>query len=374
MLKTKIGTVEAIMVVFIVIVAHTILSLPSDILKTYQSASLLNAIYVSILAGFIAYFIFRLLKNFPGLDLIDISECLGGKTFKNIIGIIFIGYFIVSTSLLLRNFCESLKIIYYPMTNIIFIIAFFVIATCLANRLDFNATLKTNLVILPIVFISILFLFFTNINKFSMERMFPILGKGVANTFLLGITNLTSFGGIALLYFLPPLLKEPEKFKKVALASVGITAFYLILIVATLLFMFSFFISASEISPLYNATRYIEFGSFFQRLESVFLLIWILAFACYLSIICKFSISIFKKLTHIETEKPLFDIFGLLIFAIALIPRNFAQSQDFETNLYPYLVLSIVFVLGLGVLILANLKKRKQKTFSQTHTLNGKEE
>ena len=373
MQKSKVGTVEAIMLILTIVVTHTMLSLPSDILSSYKSASLLNVIFVSILAIFIAYFIYSLFKNFPGLDIIDISEFIGGKVFKNIVGIIFIAYFIVSASLLLRNFCESLKIIYYPMTNIVFIIALFIIAVCLANRLDFNATLKTNLIILPIVLASVLFLFFANMNKFTPQRIFPILGEGLIDTFALGISNLASFGGIAYLYFLPPLLQEPEKFKKIALTSIVISALYLILVVATLLFIFSFFISASEISPLYNATRYIEFGSFFQRLESIFLLLWILAFACYLSIATKFAMNVFKKLTNIDTKKPLIDVFGLLIFSIALLPKNFAISQKFESEIYPSFAIRICFIFRNWDFNFIKLKKKKDENYLSKSRLYRKE-
>lgn len=361
MTKSKIGSMEAIMLVLTIVITHSLSSMPREILVSTKSATIINLIFVSILAIIISYFIVKLLKNFPGLDIIDISEYLGGKVFKNIVGMIFILYFLVSSSILLRNFCETLKIIYYPMTNIIFIIAMFIVAICTVNRLDFNASLKTNLLVLPLVLASMVFLFFANMNKFVPQKIFPIFGDGLFNTFILGIGNLASFGGITFLYFLPPFLKEPEKIKKIALLSIGISAIYLILCVSTLLFMFSFFIDTNEITPLYNATRYIEFGSFFQRLESVFLLIWILAFACYLSIVSKFSMNIFKKLTNLETKKPLIDIFGILIFGISLIPENYAISDKFETEVYPYLVLGITFFLGISILILANLLKKKHK-------------
>ena len=198
-------------------------------------------------------------------------------------------------------------------------------------------------------------------NKFVPERVLPIFGDGLFSTFVLGLGNLAAFGGITFLYFLPPHLKQPEKMKKIALVSIGISAVYLILCVSTLLFMFSFFMNTNEITPLYNATRYIEFGTFFQRLEAVFLLIWILAYACYMSIVSKFSMVIFKKLTHIETKKPLIDLFGLLILGISLIPKNYAISDQFETQIYPYLVLGITFVLGFSILALANRMKKKQK-------------
>ncbi|MCI8637157.1 MAG: GerAB/ArcD/ProY family transporter [Clostridia bacterium] len=364
MTKSKIGTLESIMLVLTIVITHTISSLPREILVSTKSASLINLMFVSILVILFAYLISKLFKKFPGSDIIDVSEFLGGKVFKIIVGVIFISYFLVSSSILLRNFCESLKIIYYPMTNILFIIAMFVIAICTANRLDFNASLKTNLLILPLVLASMVFLFFSNMNKFSPERIFPIFGDGLFDTFVLGLGNIASFGGVAFLYFLPPYMKQPEKLKKVSMISIGLSAIYLILCVATLLFMFSFFIDTNEITPLYNATRYIEFGSFFQRLESVFLLIWILAFACYLSIVIKFSMSIFKKLTNIETKKPLVDIFGLLILAITLLPKNYAISENFELKIYPCLVIGIVFFLGGSILLLANLVKNKQKSSS----------
>jgi len=330
MTKSKIGTVEAIMLILTIIITHTISSLPREILVSSKSATIINLIFVSTLAILFSYLIVKLMKSFAGSDIIDISEYLGGKIFKNIVGVIFILYFLISSSMLLRSFCESLKIIYYPMTNIVFIIALFVLAICTANRFDFNASLKTNLLIIPLVLASIVFLFFANMSKFVPQRIFPIFGDGLYNTFILGLSNLAAFGGIVYLYFLPPYLKEPEKMKKIAFISIGVSAIYLILCVSTLLFMFSFFINTNEITPLYNATRYIEFGNFFQRLESIFLLIWILAFACYLSITTKFAMGIFKKLTNIETKKPLIDVFGILILGITLIPKNYAISDKLK--------------------------------------------
>ena len=114
---SKLNTIEAIMAIFTIIVAHTILSLQRNILALTKSATIINLIYVSLIAILIAYFIFKLLTKFPGLDLIDISEFLGGKLLKNIIGFIFISFFTITCSLLLRSFCESLKVIYFPLTD-----------------------------------------------------------------------------------------------------------------------------------------------------------------------------------------------------------------------------------------------------------------
>ncbi len=362
MVKTKISSLEAIMLILTLVISHSILSLPNEILTKYNSASLLNLLYLGIIVTLISLLIVNLFKHFPGLDIIDISNVLGGTWLRNAIGITFIIYFILTSSILLRDFCESIKIIYYPTTNITFIVAFVVIAVCIANSLNFNASIKTNRIILPLALISIVFLFITNINNFRPQRIFPILGSGFFNTFILGLSNIASFGGIVYLYFLPPLLKNPTDFKKIAVTSMITTTIYLIFTVATLLFIFSFFLNVNEISPLYNATRYIEFGSFFQRLESVFLLIWILVFTCYLSISLKMATYIFQKLTNLNDSKTLVPILGLLTFGIAIIPNNLAVSQFFENNIYPSLMIGIVLFLSLGILMLANFYKKRSNT------------
>ena len=59
MSNQKIGTVEAIMMILAIVVSHTLLYLPKNILSFMKSASILNIIYVSIFAILIAYLIYR---------------------------------------------------------------------------------------------------------------------------------------------------------------------------------------------------------------------------------------------------------------------------------------------------------------------------
>lgn len=361
MSNSKLTTLESIMIIVSIITSHIVLSITTSFLKDIRSGAILNVIYVSILAILFAYLIYKLFIKFPGCDLLDVTEFLGGKIVKNILGFIFITYFLITSGFFLRDFCESLKIIYYPMTNVVFVIFFFIIALCITNRLEFNASLKTTIIIIPLVLLSIIFLFFCNFRNFSFERIFPIMGNGFFNIFVSGIGNIFAFSGIVFLYFMPPLLKEPEKFKKVAILSMVLSAIYLLFSICTLLFIFSFFITTKEIIPLYSAARYIEFGTFVQRLESVFLLLWIISFACYLSVLNKFAILIFKKITNIKDSRPLVYPFSLLLLGICLIPRNQAFTQYYKSTVFPIVVLCLIFGLSIVILLLANFKKRKMK-------------
>lgn len=361
MTNCKMSTAEAIALILTIFGAHSIVSMPRNLLLTTKSATIINIIYVGFIAIVITFLIVKMMKKFPSCDLIDISEYLGGKVFKTIIGFIFIAYFIFSSSILLRNFCESLKILYYPMTSIIFILLTFIIAIAICTRLELSTTAKVNLLLLPFLLFSVLFIFFTNFNHFSMQNIFPILGDGFFNTFVTGLGNLGAFGGIVMLYFIPPFLKDPKKFKKISYISIGIAIVYVLLCVATILLLFSFLIQIDEVMPLYSAARYIEFGSFFQRLESIFLLIWIFEIVSYLCVSIGICMSIIKKIANLKNSKTLSLPFSLLIMGIALLPTNYAISRFLENTIYPYLVLGIVFVFGLSILLLANWRKHKKK-------------
>ncbi len=227
--------------------------------------------------------------------------------------------------------------------------------------LEYKANVKTNFIIIPLVLISMFFLFVSNLKNFSTARMYPLLGDGFTNTFIFGIKNIYVFGGIAFLYFLPPLLKEPEKFKKISLYSITLSAIYILMTVSIILFMFAYFVNIDEIMPLFSAARNIEFGSFFQRLESIFLLIWMIIFACYISISMTFCLEVSKKLANLNDSTPIVAPLGILFFGIAMIAKNYSVSTFLESEVYPYLNLGITFVLSITLLILANIKLKKTK-------------
>lgn len=356
--KTKISTLSAILITLSIVVSYVSSSLPRTFINETKSATLLNIVYITIVVLIIILFFCKLFNKFPGQDLLDVSEFLGGKLLKNIIGSLFIFYFIVSSSLMLRNFCEALVVVYYPITNHIFIILMFIIAVGFTNKLGFNSTVNTASIAFPLVLISVILLFFGNFDNFSFNKIYPILGDGFKETFVIGLKNIGAFGGICYMYFLPPLLEKPEKLKKIAVISVLFTGLFILLCVGTLLFIFSFYTSSNETMPLFLAARKIEFGEFFQRFESLFLLIWIISFCCYLSISVKFATHIFNKMFNLSDKSIMLNIFLLLILGVSLLPKELNFSEIFERDIYRYMRIIIGFISGLTVLIFANLKKK----------------
>lgn len=358
---SKFNKIESISLIMIIIINHIILYLPKIILSDLQSSAPLNVIYISIVAFIIVCIILKLLKNFPNLDIFDISKFLGGNILKIIIGLIILLYFIFISSITLRNFSENLKIIYFQKTPISLLIIAFIIAIITTNNLGSKSIVRANLLIIPVVLFSILFICIGNSSNFCINRIFPILGTGFAPTFLSGLSNLFAFGGIIFIYLIPSKLENTKDLKKISIISITFSAIYLFFSVVSLLMMFPFLPSTEQVMPLYLLTRYIEFGRFFQRLDAIFLLIWIISIISYLSIVSSFILEIFKKITNIQHTKPIIWLVALILFDISLIPKNLIQIRFLTNSIYKYILLIVTFLICPIILILANIKLKKQK-------------
>ncbi len=355
----KISTVEAIALVIIITINRLTVSLPQTILIPCGSSSILNVIYVSIIAILFSCLLVKLFKRFTASDIIDVSEFLGGKFLKNLVGIILVTYIIFISFILLRDFSEVLHILYYSDTPVIFILLFFIFVCIVSNLLGSRSILKTNVVICIIMLIGIFISCMTIIPDITIERIFPILGNGTYQTFVAGITNIFAFNGLIILYLVPPMLKDKKDFKKVSLISTIVSGFLILLSIIVLLLPFAFSTKIPKIAPFYLLISNNQFGKYFQHPESFFAFTWILSIMTYLNFSCMLLLQIIKKLTNIKNEKPLLIPLAIIFFVIAIIPKNIMQARQWGLFVYKFIAGPLFFILLPIILIFANLKYKK---------------
>lgn len=361
--NTKIGNKEAIALLVTITFNHIIMNITKAIIDSTESASLINVLYVGIAAIIFTSIICYFLNKFPTLDLIDISEYLGGKVLKWIIGILFVGYFIFFAGNLLNMFSLCLEIIYFQLVKTKYVVGLFLIGAVLVCIMRHNAIFRSTLIIFPFLIISTLFIFIGDFRYFVFEKMYPILGNGIYTTFISGLSNMFALQGLAYIYFMPPKLKEPNQLKKVAITSIVLSCIFLLISVAIILFMFNGFVETDELLPLYSAVKYIEFGSFLQKLDSTFVLIWIVAFVSYLGIALNFSSNILKKLTNIENENIFTYLLAIALFFVGIWQKNYAFSKFIAGTVYKYAFFILVIGISLLILLSATIKQKIRKWF-----------
>lgn len=354
--SSKLETLEAIGLVSVVMINKIILNYPKIIMKTSGSSAWISTIIISLIAIFFAYLISMLFKRFPGSDILDVSNYLGKRWLKVPVGIIHILCLITVSALIVRNFSESLKIIYFNSSPIIYLILFFIISAYVANKYGIKVISKVNLMIAPIIFVSILVIVISTSENFVIQRLLPIFGYGINETFFGSITNVFGFTGLAYLLYLQPLLKNEKDLKKISILSMIISGIYLLLSVISLLFVFSFITDSNESITIYLLAKTIRYGEFIQRANALFIFIWILSMLSYISIVTFFILYITKKLTNLSNTTSINYCYCSLIFGCALLYENVAQYINFIEGFLKYVILVFLFIINVGILILANIK------------------
>lgn len=355
----KIGLIEAITFILIITINRLTINSPQEILMCCGSSAILNSIYISLIAILITWIIVKLFNCFSNSDIIDVSEFLGGKFLKYLIGIIVFVYIIMTSSLILRDFVEVIHIIYYEDTNIIYLLVFFAIVSIVANLIGNKAIFKTNSILCIVMVIGLLLAFFSAIPNVTVQRVFPILGYGAENTFVTGLSNIVVFNGLMILYLVPPFVKNQQEFKKASMITVIISSILLVLAIASLLLAFSFTTNIETLSPLYTLLSNNAFGQYFQHPESLFAFTWILSFMSYLNITCMLLVNIAKKLTNVSNVKPFVIPVVIIVILVTLIPKNIISLREIAPFVSKYIGIPIIFMLFPLILLFANIKHKR---------------
>ncbi|MBO4816125.1 MAG: GerAB/ArcD/ProY family transporter [Clostridia bacterium] len=356
----KIGKIEAIFLIVMVTVNEIIFNIPNSVIMNSGSSSWLTILLHFSLIIIFVLILSKFFKELGPMDLVDVSEYLGGKVLKWIIGILYVILIIVVSSYILRYFSNLLELIYFDHTPTSFLLLLFLVGTLFTAKKGIQTISFVNLLLSPIMLLSLLVIIFSTFKDIVPERIFPIFGLGTYETFISGFSTIFTFGGIAYLYFLMPILKNPEDYKKTAVLSITISGIYMLLSVLCLIMVFPYAAFTDETLSMYLLTRRITFGEFFQRIDAMFILFWILSVLVFLSMNLHFANTTLKKLTNIKYGTKLNYGIAFIIFSLALYYKSIV-SMKYVLNVYiKYAFIALCLVLSFIIMLLAYLKHKRE--------------
>lgn len=362
----KIGKVEAIALLITVIINNIIFNVPAIILNLSGTGSWLGVIYLTILALIFIFILCKLLEPFVQFDLLDISEYIGGNFLKIIMGMAYIFLFLSFSGACLRYLAYSLHLIYFENTTLLYLMLLFLIPVTIATKRGLKAISGTNLFFIPSVIISILVLFISVSKDFVWQRLFPIFGYSLKNLFITQIGNISMFNVIAYLYFIRPFLKKHQNFKHISIFCIAFCSIYFILSIVTLLMAFPFIIDTDQTLSLYLLTRFASLGNFFERVDAIFIFLWILNLITFLSLNIFFINNIIKKLFKIKYQSELTYSSVLILLGVSVSFKNIAIVKSFNRVFYKIYDAILVFIVSFLIIFIAYLKKRRKEKINES--------
>lgn len=359
--NNKFGTFETVSLLINAICARVFLNFPRNIIENSGTAAWIQIIYVSIIAVIFFTIIQRLYLDFENKNIIEIAELAGGSAGRVIVGMIMILLLLYICPVILREYAENMKIIALSASPISFVIMFFVAGMIWGAYFGIEAIARFHAIMAPCITVTFLFLILAVAPNYDFTNIFPILGNGADKIFGKGFFAVSTYAPLLYLFFLAPFVKTHKIFKRSGYIALMLCFF--ILFTATLAYsvVLSYPISTQYFLPMYQLARLINYGRFFQRIESVFMLAWALTGVAYLSIILFFIVYCFKITFNLDYHKPLIFPFSVIIVTLSLLPENLLQAINLETKYYSYFSWAITFGVTIITLVIAKARGKTVK-------------
>ena len=338
--KIEFGSWEATAIIINLVLAQVIIIFPRDMVQLGGSAGWMIPILLTIITlGYFAIIV-RLYKKIGSLDLLDISDIIGGKTFKVVVGILITAFLILMVSIFLGSFSQTLKIISLDKSPLVYVEVFFWISMLIAAYYGIEAVARINSFLVPVVIIGFILITLGVIPDFDINNMFPLLGEGYASIARGSILKLSVFSSLIILFLMVPFFKK-QYLKRVGYRSIIISGLLLLWSTLSFILVFPYEMAVDKKIPIFQMARHIEFGSYVQRIESVFVLICSISALLFLCVIFTFIIYIFTKTLDLKQSRPVILPMAIIVFCLALI------SKRINIELIGNSIINLIWLIGL---------------------------
>ncbi|WP_163100430.1 spore germination protein [Peribacillus alkalitolerans] len=315
----RISTVQAVIIICNFILGAGILTLPRTVTEKAQTPDgWLSIILSGVFTMVMGLIMVKLCKRFPNQSLYQFVQTILGKWLGFFICLIAILYYITLSSFEVRAMAETTRLYLLQGTPTWAIIMPFLWIGLYLVLGGINSLARMFEIIFPVTVLFFILLMFLGIRIFEVDNIRPVLGLGIKPVLKGVLSTSLSFAGYEVILFIFFYMQKQKQAKKATLIGIGIPmVFYvhtLIMVVGAL----SVSGVLTQTWPVLSFVRSFEItGFFFERFDSLLLVIWIMQ---------------------------LFSTFTIAYFVAVL-----GLSQLFGKSFHPfsYMVLPVIFLLSM---------------------------
>ena len=358
----KLGPSEATALVMVMLGTKIFLGYPRMVTQLGATAGWLIILLSCLTSIGFWRVIASLLARFPGRSLLEISELVLGRPLGFGLNIIIILYTLLGSSMLMRQFADTVILTALPNTPISALSALFLVTIFVAAYLGLEALSRSAFIALPFLIGSTLAVLIPLYPFWDMKELYPILGTGAWPVLKYSFLNTSAFGEVLILAFLAPYFSfGPDGIKRAGTIAIVVTAVFFILITVVYIMVMPMPGAMENLAPFFQLSRSIYLGRYYQRLESFFILFWTFTAFMRLAIGYVVTALIIQQALKLPYYRPLLPALAVLIFSLALTFPDALTTISIEKEyrlLYGWI---FTFILPCGVWAAAYLLKKDDK-------------
>lgn len=341
-----------------VICIKMLLTFPRIFVLDAGSAAWIQVIYATLIT-FVLYFLtIKIYEKSGKRSVIMLSEKIGGKWLKTIVGIVLFLVLIGNMTMSLRAFPESVKAVLLGTTNMSFIVIALAVVLGIGAYIGIEGLGRLNTIFLPVAGGVLLIYLVLALPYCNINHLFPILGKGAYSIFAKGLEGVTLFGDIILLNLLMPYCKNYESAKKSGYWAILISGLISLIIILVYVLIFRYPASTQFTMPAYQISRIVRIGPFFQRFEAFFEFVWSISLYMYGSVYIFMIAKLLKDTFELRYEKPIIFAVTVICIAIMFLPESMIDILQ-NVRWMAYVTYALGFFLPILLGILYRIKRKQ---------------
>ena len=345
----KISGIELMIAIPSVLIGVGILTLPKSLAQdTIAGDGWIFIVAGGILTMLIAWCIAKIATLFPGKPFVEFTSMVATKPVAIVLTLVFTVTGLLVSSYQVRSIADIAQKYLFDRTPPEIIALTFLLVVVYAVSGTRVGILRLNMLFFPIIlFITLVVLAFS-VGSIEVGHFQPMFQTSV-NGYWSGLkAGIESYSGLAILWFYSMLLRKPEKAPKMALIGTAIPMLIYLLLFIVTIGVFGNSVTANLVYPTVELAKSVEIpGEFFERFESLFFTIWIMAIfnttAVMMDIMVFSFTSVFKK---VPKQRVLF-IAAPILFFIAMLPKNVVTFNKYVTILVEFTVINNLFLIVL---------------------------
>ncbi|MDP3487632.1 MAG: endospore germination permease, partial [Bacillota bacterium] len=302
----------------------------------HASLAILGGGVASWLVVFLAT---RIGQRFPAETPFEYAQVVFGKWLGKLIGLVLILFNLAAASIVLRSLGDFLITAILPQTPLSVNIALMLFLICVGTYIGLEALARFNEGFYPIIFVTWLLIIGFSIVKIDFGWFRPLLnieiGQLASATIVAGAFLID---GLVVLTFYP-FVTDKKVVLKYTTWSVVIGTTLVLLLHAAVVGVFSPNLANTFTYPLLQLAQYISLGVAFERIEALYLVIWVVGTFIKVSVVFYAATLGCAQTLGVKDHRFFVPILAAPVFYFAFQADNVPMSFNYDALFTQYSIL-----------------------------------
>ncbi len=321
----KFGVQEAVSLLVITSVAKVFYTSPAMVMKVAGTAGWYMTLVSAMVAGIGFIPLWFLLKRFPNKNIMDIYDIVLGRIGGFIFSLVLFLLILATLTANIREYTEVLVVYIFPLSPPQYLITLLFVVIILAAYLGLETIARLSKLFGGILLLGLMAVLLLTMQNYDINHLFPFYGYGVKAILSNGFLRSSAYGDLIIISIIVKSLQGISHVKKAGSLSLIITAAIIPIVILAFSLSFPYDTGREVTAPMYLMTTLINYGPFFQRLESIFLYIWNISLMISSSALFYMLLMVYSHMFNIKDKRPMIVPLAIILFSLTLMVENISR-------------------------------------------------